>query len=64
MAQVLHASHVLNGLSHSWPKVNFVCHSYVRFRTKVISVDSVKHLLEQRLGNHHLGTLIDYAILY
>ena len=30
----------------------------------MISMDSVKHFLVWRLGNHHLGTLKDYVILY
>ena len=48
-AQLLHASHVLDGLLHSCPKEDFTYHTYLRFSTKVFGVDLAKHVLLHRL---------------
>ena len=63
-AQVLHASHVLDGLLHSCPKEDFTCHTYVRFSTKVFGVDLGKHVLLHRLRYHNFGVFVNNAIFH
>ena len=50
-------THVLYGLSHTWPKQYFAGHTYVRFCTKMVGVDVPENLFVHRLREHDFSCL-------